>query len=199
MESEKVLDKIYSQINNAMFQGTLPIVTFIVTRGAKAKNGWSVKKGERYYQIYAFDECLFESDEEIYMRIMHQIVHILNMENDIKDTSRAMQYHNKKFKEVSEGFGLTTEYTASRGYDTVGITEEALEKIRLDDMRRQLNDAIEVDIEAEQGRQPHKRRIRFICPICKREAMAEQYMKLQCGYCLVPMEEKKMVQPVKKQ
>lgn len=189
MYSEKVLMQAYDTINFNYFDGRLPVVKFSLFVTQRNKSGWSIIKKQDVYTIYVFDYCLFESVESIYIGIMHQIIHILNAENNIVDTSRNNQYHNKRFREVAEKHGLITRRTNAHGYDVVGIQQEVLDKIMISDFRRRLNQAIEKDMEIERNEKKQIRKmVRFTCPSCKRKATAGLKMRLICGYCMVEME-----------
>ena len=41
--------------------------------------------------------------------MLHEMAHLYNLENGIKDTSRAGTYHNAKFKATAEEHGLICE------------------------------------------------------------------------------------------
>lgn len=186
MYSEQVLQKMYENINYNLFNGRLPVVEFSVRVKSKLKNGWNVKKKKEIYEIIVYDYCLFEETQEIYIRMLHQIIHILNMEAGELDTSRNGQYHNKVFRHRAIQYGLITERTESSGHDTVGIRKDILKKIKLKNDRKLLNDAIEKDMDIEMKSMSEKK-CGYICPVCKKKAVSGSTMKLICGYCLVDM------------
>lgn len=189
MYAERVLTQAYDLINYNYFDGRLPVVSFSVRVAKQTKNGWGVNKEHEVYLIYVYDYCLFEDVESIYIGLMHQISHIINAENNVKDTSRKGQYHNKAFKKVAEKNGLITRRTDANGFDAVGIKKEVLDKIIIPDLRRRLNQAIEKDMAIERNQSKRiKKMVRFCCPNCKRKATAGLTMKLVCGYCMVEME-----------
>ena len=140
MESLKpVIDKLenlFSKFNEHFYGGELqtPIITVSpdTTKGAygwctswKAwKQAGSEDKDAGYYEINICAEHLTRKFEELCGTLLHEMVHLWNLQNGVQDTSRGGTYHNKKFKEVAEQHGLIIEQHPKYGWTLTKLNEE---------------------------------------------------------------------------
>lgn len=76
---------------------------------------WVVgKDGKKEINI---NPMLFEMDKmSIITTLFHEMIHLHNLQNGIEDTSRQGRYHNVKFKEACEMFGLVCKQDARFGW-----------------------------------------------------------------------------------
>lgn len=112
------LETLFSKFNKAFFEGKLekPVITVSPdhTRGAygwcTAWKAWQdgTKEGG-YYEINLCAEYLNRPFEETCGTLLHEMVHLQNLQDNVQDTSRSGSYHNRKFKETAEAHGLTVE------------------------------------------------------------------------------------------
>lgn len=191
MNVEQVLELFYEKINSVLFQGRLPVITFAIRGDGRNKDGWGYEIHNGNYCIYLFEFCLYESMQEIYKNLLHQMIHIYNMENGNKDTSRGKQYHNNIYQKSAVLHGLKIVPDATYGCITVGIEEDILRKIIYKDARKILMNAIKQDIICSENQL-------YVCPICSRTAKASADVKLICGYCRVEMVKKKSLYGTRK-
>ena len=61
--------------------------------------------------------------------MLHEMVHIYNMEHNVQDCSRGGSYHNKRFKEEAERRGLCIDYDSRIGWSITTPSERLLEYI----------------------------------------------------------------------
>lgn len=54
--------------------------------------------------------------EQVAETLLHEMVHLYNLQIGVQDTSRGGTYHNKKYKEAAEKHGLTVEKDAKYGW-----------------------------------------------------------------------------------
>ncbi len=67
------------------------------------------KEDEGFYEINMCAEHLARPFEEVAGTLLHEMVHLYNLQVGVKDTSRHGTYHNQKYKEAAEKHGLTVE------------------------------------------------------------------------------------------
>lgn len=112
------------------------VVIVVQTRGTKknllghfASTRWFTKEGEPIHEISIVAEQLLRDPFDVLETLTHELTHLHNDEQGIKDTS-ASQRHNKKFKAAAEDFGLVVgDPDKSRGYDATSLGEELRQDI----------------------------------------------------------------------
>jgi len=148
---EKNLDKTLSEIKNAfvvinkhLFGGSLPEPVLVVQASHRAKMGamgwftlgklWKNKEtGECFNEITICSETLTQSLHTILEVLVHEMVHLYCMVNNIKDCSGRGGYHNKLFKQNAEKFLLKTNDIPDKryGYGYTSPTAELIEFLEM--------------------------------------------------------------------
>ena len=84
----------------------------------KRKKIWAYLDGKKLVEVIqaALDNNMMVSD----MKELHKV----------QDTSRSGKYHNKKFKEVVEQYGLNVDKSEKYGWSTTTLTDEAANWIK---------------------------------------------------------------------
>lgn len=128
------LETLFSKFNKAFFEGKLekPVITVSPdhTRGAygwcTAWKAWQdgTKEGG-YYEINLCAEYLNRPFEETCGTLLHEMVHLQNLQDNVQDTSRSGSYHNRKFKETAEAHGLTVEKGEKYGWHKTALNPQA--------------------------------------------------------------------------
>ena len=111
------LENLFSKFNARFFADKLekPVITVSPdhTRGAygwcTGWKAWKAGEDEGHYEINLCAEYLNRPFEETCGTLIHEMVHLQNLQDGVQDTSRSGTYHNKKFKETAEAHGLTVE------------------------------------------------------------------------------------------
>ncbi len=183
------LEDLFSNFNTKFFNGELqqPIITVSpdVTKGAY---GWCTSwkawkrndEDEGQYEINLCSEHLNRPFEETCCTLIHEMVHLLNLQNEIQDTSRSGLYHNKKFKEAAEEHGLVVEKDAKYGYCRTTLTDWALEYINgingsaFNLYRSKMN-----KLSSSKGSSSRK----YICPCCGTIVRATKEVRITCSDC----------------
>ena len=120
------LENLFSKFNEKFYGGELqkPIITVSpdTTKGAygwcTSWKVWSNKepkaisemkpeeveamKNEGFYEINLCAEHLARPFEHVAETLLHEMVHLYNLQVGVQDTSRSGTYHNKKYKEAAE-------------------------------------------------------------------------------------------------
>jgi len=106
-----------------------PMIT-IQTAGRKKAYGWHSKdrwedqNGHLRTEINLSAEYINRPAEDICETIIHEMAHLVNSKNGIKDCTPT-QYHNKHFKTSAEALGLVVEKVKQRGYAKTSLGPEA--------------------------------------------------------------------------
>ena len=134
------LEKLFSTFNDKFFNSECekPIITISpdTTKGAygwcTAWKAWkqSPDDKEGYYEINMCAEYLNRLFLHTCSTLIHEMVHLLNLQNKVQDTSRSGKYHNKRFKETAEQHGLVIEKDEKYGWCRTSLTEEAADWIK---------------------------------------------------------------------
>lgn len=127
-------EKIYRALNADKFNNALemPMITIQSSKGAyghvTCSRIWN-RKDEQCFELNIGAEYLNRPIENVVSTILHEMVHIYNLMNNIQDCSRNNTYHNKKFKEKAEEVGLHIDYDKKIGWSITTPTEELIEYI----------------------------------------------------------------------
>lgn len=199
------LEKMYRQLNNDKFGGKLcqPIITIQSTPRAYGHvtcgKVWKVKDGQSY-ELNLGAGTLDRPIENVVATLLHEMVHIYHLMNDIQDCSRGNTYHNKKFKEKAEEVGLVIEYDKRIGWSVTSPSEELIEYIIDNDWTEILINRNEfLRIAGTSGgtngnsgtdkppKRPSSTR-KYICPECGMSVRATKDVRIMCIDCMAVME-----------
>ena len=127
-------EKIYRTLNADKFNNALEFPMITIQSSPKAYGHVTVRrvwkrKEEECFELNIGAEYLSRPIENVVSTMLHEMVHIYNLMNDIQDCSRGGVYHNKRFKEKAESVGLCIEYDKSIGWSITSPTEELIEYI----------------------------------------------------------------------
>lgn len=183
----------FNAINEHYYNSELekPVITFKEGKKKKAygwietRKQWIQGKNERYEINISVDYLGNRSIDETISTLMHEMAHLYNLQNGIKDTTRAGLYHNKKFKETAEAHGLHIEYSEHIGWSLTSLPEETRawikENINIKDIRIYKRIA-----EKDSGKEtkPKQSMRKLICPNCGAIArVTSPDTLLICGSC----------------
>ena len=144
------LETLFSKFNERFYNNELqtPIITVSpdTTKGAygwcTAWKAWSTQekvtdfskmkpedieamKKEGFYEINICAEYLSRPFDKVAETLLHEMVHLYNLQVGVQDTSRGGTYHNKKYKEAAEKHGLIVEKDAKYGWTKTSLNDEA--------------------------------------------------------------------------
>lgn len=128
------LEKIFRQINADSFGGEIeePVITIQSTPGAyghvTVAKTWRRGEDSRHELNIAAD-WLDRPIEDVVATMIHEMVHLYNIQNEVQDCSRGGSYHNRKFKEEAEKHMLLIEKHDKYGWTITKATDELLEYI----------------------------------------------------------------------
>jgi hypothetical protein len=205
IEIAKTLNELniaFNKLNDKIFGNCLvqPII-LIQTNGRRTnvlgwctvKRIWKKKdKTEERYEITICAEYLTRPINELMSTMIHEMVHLYNLMNDVKDVSNGNIYHNKKFKEEAENRGLIVEHAPTIGWSVTTLSDELIELIKSLNIDESVFDwARELPIKEIKGTGKGKRKkniIQYQCPSCETIIKAKKELHAMCKDCEVLFE-----------
>lgn len=178
MDDVQMLIHLYDCLNNRIFQSQLPP---ILIRLYNKRGTWkAVKSKNGNYQIAISLKALSYSEEQIYINMLHQMVHIYNQIRNIVDVSSSDRYHNKYWNAKAQAIGLITEFEPTKGFKAVGIKPEVFELAQGFFQYDTYIQEVKKDLRARKKGVWAK----FQCPVCDRVILAKNGSRdIICGYC----------------
>lgn len=199
------LEDLFEQFNSKFYNGQVqrPIITVSpdMTKGAY---GWCTtwkawKKADTseietdkheelvgYYEINLCAEHLARPFTEVCATLLHEMVHLWNLQNEVQDTSRGGTYHNKKFKQVAEEHGLIIEQHPKYGWTITTLNDEA--KTFIDGMNEKGFDIYRSKLPKFKAASSSSSR-KYICPCCGLIIRATKEVHVICADCNCEFEE----------
>lgn len=171
----------FDKINEKYFNNELVKPVISIQTGKGDAYGWCTNyeawtNGEAgYFEINLCADLLDRSVEELCSTLFHEMVHLSNIMNEIKDCNG--KYHNGKFRDAAEKVGLTVEKT-SYGYSKTTLSEEQREFIKTLNL-----------IEFNFKRIPvtkiksSKKGNKYQCPVCGASFWSSKTLSVHCKDC----------------
>lgn len=189
-------EKLFSKFNEQFYEGQLqtPVIT-VSPDTTKGAYGWCTswkawKEGddsEGYYEINMCAEHLNRPFEEICGTLLHEMVHLWNLQIGVQDTSRGGTYHNKKFKEAAEKHGLIIEQHPKYGWTITKLNEEAAAFIKdMDEEGFKLYRSKTEHMKKSGGGSSSRK---YVCPMCGCIIRATKEVHVLCVDCDAEFEE----------
>lgn len=180
------LEDLFSKFNARFFDNKLvkPVITVSPdhTRGAYGWcTGWKAGEDEGYYEINLCAEYLNRPFEETCGTLIHEMVHLQNLQDGVQDTSRSGLYHNKKFKEAAEAHGLTVEKGEKYGWHKTTLNPEALEFVQ--SLGKSGFSLVRPRITDLKGSSKKNTSRKYVCPCCGAIIRATKEVHVICADC----------------
>lgn len=137
--NQKAIEELYRAFDffNARFaKGALPkVIITIQEAGRRNAYGWFGKSfwkddicEQGVCEINLSAEYMGRDPLSILETLLHEMAHLDNAMNDIRDCTSG-QYHNKKFKQAAERYGLTVKRMGNKGWASTQLGELAVQAI----------------------------------------------------------------------
>ena len=137
---EKTLSELYrlfKLLNKHFYGGKLQQPVLVVQSKGKHKNalGWCTTQKiwrdngndgggkAEFYEISISAEFLHLPVEEIIDTLLHEMVHLFNLQEGVQDCSRGNTYHNKFFRDTAAAHGLNCKHVPKYGWAMTSLTE----------------------------------------------------------------------------
>ena len=195
--------------NNEMIR---PAIT-VSPDGGRGAYGWCTvyeiwqSSGEAYREINICAEYIDRPISEVAATMLHEMAHLYNLTNGIKDVSNNGYYHNKKYKETAEAHGLSIGHHDKYGWTITTLTAETAEWLAqqpgMEDITASRRTSLQIKTKADDddgnddgetttikgGRTTSKNRsIKYVCPKCGAIIRATKLVNVICGDCNVAFE-----------
>lgn len=193
-------EKLYAPLNKKII---LPCFITIQSRGKHAAYGWCYQVpnwknaiGQSIaYEINIAAETLDRPLEDTFITLAHEMVHLYNIQNQIKDVSSTSGRHNRRFAEGCKLIGLACVAHSKLGQTTQRpITESsrAFRNVFLEFEKTGLGDLLTVARKEVPSKQKVKssrsNQIKYICPCCGVSVRATRPVSIKCADCNEIME-----------
>lgn len=190
------LHKAFSYLNRDLFQGELPEPAILIQSRGKNKLtlGWctvgKVWKNEatqeERYEINLVAEAMNRGLLPVMSTLLHEMVHLHNLEKGIKDTSREYTYHNKRFKEVAENHGLIIDHAEKIGWSVTKLQQQTIKLIYSYGLNEEAFNLGRKELgESEEAPKKKGKSKKYICPECATIIRANREVNVICGDCNV--------------
>lgn len=194
------LEKIFRALNAKYFDNELeePIITVQSTPRAygHVTVGKTWRRGEEYrHELNIGAGTLDRPIENVVATMLHECVHLFNMQHGIQDCSRSSrEYHNKKFKAAAEARDLAISYDPRIGWSITEPTEALLDfiieqgwqDIRINRMEWSGARPGKGGTGAAPGtgtKNPNSHSIKYQCPCCGTSVRATKVVRIMCADC----------------
>lgn len=196
------LNKIFDLLNQRYFENALskPIITIQSTPRAyghvSVQEIWQSGEANRR-ELNIGAGTINRPIEEVVATLLHEMVHIYNMQNGVQDCSRGGAYHNKKFRDEAIKRDLHIDHHPTYGW-TLTTPTDNLVAFCVD------NDLTEIKVVRHEfapritpptgktgntptatpttTRKPSSTR-KLLCPCCGASVRATREIKVICGEC----------------
>jgi hypothetical protein len=199
------LEKMFRELNHDKFDDELetPIITVQSTPRAfghvTCGKVWKRSDEKECLELNIGAGTLNRPIENVCSTLLHEMVHIYNMQHNIQDTSRGNTYHNKKFKVKAEEVGLNVEhdqkigwsvtfpsddlilYIADKGWEDIKIGREEGFSFPAFGVGK-AGDSGKIPTDITKVKKPSSTR-KLQCPCCKNSVRATKDVYIICGDC----------------
>ena len=202
------LEKMFRALNARYFEGKLeePIITLQDTPRAYGHvtcgKTWTAGQ-TRKHELNIATGTLHRPIEETTATLMHEMVHLWNMQQGVQDCSRGNTYHNKHFRDEAikrdldiqkhERYGWTItaptpalcDFIIEQGWTDFDMHSGGGLAISIGPNGKQTGGSEDGD-EGERTKKPSSTR-KYICPACGNSCRATKEINLICGDCMERM------------
>ncbi|MBS5458657.1 MAG: SprT-like family protein [Subdoligranulum variabile] len=194
------LEKIFRAVNAKYFGGQLeePIITIQSTPKAyghvTVAKAWQRGDTTRH-ELNIGAGTLNRDIVYVVCTLVHECVHLWNIQNGIQDCSRGGAYHNKRFKEAAEARDLKISYDPRIGWSITEptdalcefILEQGWEDIQMNRMENSYTPrgrgAGDAAGKPTGTSNPNSHSIKYVCPCCRNSVRATKVVNIKCADC----------------
>lgn len=194
------LEKIFRAVNAKYFGGQLeePIITIQSTPKAyghvTVAKAWQRGDTTRH-ELNIGAGTLNRDIVYVVCTLVHECVHLWNLQNGIQDCSRGGAYHNKRFKEAAEARDLKISYDPRIGWSITEptdalckfILEQGWEDIQMNRMENSYTPrgrgAGDAAGKPTGTSNPNSHSIKYVCPCCRNSVRATKVVHIKCADC----------------
>ena len=197
------LEKIFRVLNEHYFENVLeePIITIQSTPRAyghvTVSKAWHKQNGELRHELNIGAGTIDRPIESVVSTLLHEMVHLYNLQIGVQDCSRGGTYHNRRFRDAAMERDLDISYDSRIGWSITAPTEALIDFIINEgwtDIRMGRSEGFTArGIGGGAGAagtpttpKPSSSR-KYMCPGCRTSVRATKTVNIICGDCLEPM------------
>lgn len=175
------MEMVFDKANEKYFNNELPTPVISIQAGKGDAYGWCTNyeawtnESESYFEINICAEYLNRTVEQLCATLIHEMVHLKNAVDKVKDCNG--KYHNAKFKATAESIGMTVEKT-TYGYSKTSLSEEQIKFIH----SLNLKDFGFKRIPPSKKKSANKGN-KYQCPICGASFWSTKNLRVLCEDC----------------
>jgi len=189
-ETITALEILFDKLNSIYFEDKLPRPVITVQSTPKAYGHCTTKQiwasdNSAMYEINLGAEFINRPMANTAATVLHEMVHLYCLVNEIQDTCQKGRYHNKTFKMEAESRDLKIDYDRAIGYSITSPTEAFTSKLTASgfDMTIKFARATPAKKASSEREKPRK----YLCPTCGQKVRSTADLNLICGICEVAM------------
>jgi DNA-directed RNA polymerase subunit RPC12/RpoP len=151
------------------------------------KKVWQGENEVSYHEVNICAEYIDRPFLDICETLLHEMVHLRNTQVGLQDCCRSGSYHNTKFKETAERFGLTVEKGKS-GWCNTSLAEKNAEWLKAE-----YPDVIRFALHRPKQPKPKKPKSEknvYACPTCRAQFSSSRELSAKCNKCNVDFVQK---------
>lgn len=200
------LEKIYRALNEQYFGGEIeePVITIQSTPRAyghvTVAKAWHRADGRLCHELNIGAGTLDRPIEYVVATVLHEMVHLYNLQHGIQDCSRGGTYHNKHFRDAATARDLIISYDSRIGWSVTEPSDALIDFILEQGWSDIKMGRIDGYTARGTGRGPAggitpppppktSSTRKLICPKCGQSVRATRTVNILCGDCLLPMVE----------
>lgn len=178
------LQSLFDYFNEKLYSNQLKQPIIIIGSKRNAYGWCSVSKvwtndTEEYHEIGLTAEFLNRSYYDTAATLLHEMVHLYNLQNNIKDCSGRV--HNKKFKIEAERRFMAVEKTDRYGWSTTKLTDvlvKLIDNFKRNEHAFDIYKMIQPPKETNVNKPMH-----YICPECGAKFQSKDEVSAICKGC----------------
>lgn len=204
-----LLETAFDVFNRVYFSDELPRAVITIQSSPRSYGYITTSKvwtdsTDQYYEINIGAEYLSRPIENVMATLMHEMIHLYCLVKEIRDTSNAGRYHNKRFKAEAEKRDLRIEYAKYIGYSVTFPTDGLVETIRANGLYSDIDlcrktgglsptdgglNGPQVTPGGDNGEQTKRKSStrKYVCPHCGISVRATKEVFILCGNCMDTM------------
>ena len=203
-EANLALEELYNELNKyiALVYGQpikLPVLVTIQSKGKHSAYAWVTTRmaweleGELFaYELNFASETLARDFKDTFMTMVHEMLHLKNIELDIKDCSTTSQRHNKAFKASCDKVGLFVEQLGNYGWCKHADFNKCSEPLKAicEDFMNKYPQYVKALMIQRIDKKPSKikggkksNQVKYVCPCCGASVRATSKVHILCLDC----------------
>lgn len=189
------LYRIFHFLNESIFNNELPEPAITIqSKGKRNALGWcsqiliwlDKEETDKRHEINICAENANLKVMNILEIMLHEMVHYYGDLHEIKTTSRNGNFHNRKYKDLAEKFGLIVTKTQKYGFSETKLNSKILQMAKEKNFDQEAFLMYRINDEGMINKK--KGSIKHTCPNCENVARTTKEMVLICGKCNMQMD-----------